>query len=161
MAIHKTLKLITTKYPHEPAHIFTDCLNCLYVINTHIKHPTQHNNHADKTILTDMVKMIKIRTQPTTIYKVKAHINIKGNEQADTLAKNGTKKIYRFASKSYEFAHTTPYYFHKGACPRPTKKPDKGPVKFLNGQGTPILITNYPTNYGLIPQYQTHKKHPY
>ena len=23
MAIHKTLKIITTKYPHEPAHIFT------------------------------------------------------------------------------------------------------------------------------------------
>ena len=48
MAIHKTLKIITTKYPHEPAHIFTDCLNCLYVINTQIKHPTHHNNHADK-----------------------------------------------------------------------------------------------------------------
>ena len=92
MAIHKTLKIITTKYPHEPAHIFTDCLNCLYVINTQIKHPTHHNNHADKTILTDMVKMLKTRTQPTTIYKFKAHINIQGNEQADILAKNGIKK---------------------------------------------------------------------
>ena len=92
MTIHKTLKIITTKYPHKPAHIFTDCLNCLYVTNTHIKHPTHHNNHADKTILTYMVRMLKNHTQPTTIYKVKAHINIESNEQADILAKSGTKK---------------------------------------------------------------------
>ena len=89
MAIHKTLKLISTKYPNKPAHIFTDCLNCLYNLNTHIKHPTIHNNHANKTILTNMVEILKIRTQPTTFYKVKAHINIIGNEQADKLATYG------------------------------------------------------------------------
>jgi len=83
MAIYKTLRLITTKYLDEPAHIFTDCLNCLYNLNTHIKHPTMHNNHADKTILTDMVDMLKTHTQPTTLHKVKAHINIEGNEQGD------------------------------------------------------------------------------
>ena len=131
MAIHKTLRIITTKYPNEPAHIFTDCLNCLYVINTQIKHPTQHMNHADKSILTDIVEMLKNRTQPTTIHKVKAHINIKGNEQADTLAKNGTKKRYKFASKTYEFAHTTPFYYQKDAWPGPIKRPDKGPVRCL------------------------------
>ena len=58
-----------------------------------------------------MVKMLQNHTQPTTIYKVKAHINIEGNEQADALAQIGTKKLYKFASKPYEFAHTTPYYF--------------------------------------------------
>ena len=83
MAIHKTLKPITTKYANEPAHIFTDHLNCLYVFNTQIKYPTHHNNHVDKIILTSMVEMLKNRTQPTTIYKVKAHTNIDGNEQAD------------------------------------------------------------------------------
>ncbi len=113
MAIHKTLRLITTKYKNEPTHIFTDCLNCLYVLNTQIRHPTQQNNHADKSILKSMVEMLKQRTQPTTIGKVKAHINIEGNEQADKLAKNGTKKRYSFATKSYEFAHTTPYFFQK------------------------------------------------
>ena len=87
MAIHKTLRLITTKYTNEPAHIFTDCLNCLYVLNTQLKHPTHHNNHADKIILTYMVEMLKSRTQPITIYKVKAHTNIDGNEQTDQLAK--------------------------------------------------------------------------
>ena len=83
-------KIIITKYSTEPAaHIFTDCLNCLYVLNTQIKHPTHHNNHADKTILTTMVEMLKNRTQPTTIYKVKVHTNIDGNEQADQLTKEG------------------------------------------------------------------------
>ena len=128
----QTLKLITTKYTNEPAHIFTDCLNCICVLNTQIKHPTHHNNHANKTILTSMVEMLKSRIQPTSIYKVKAHINIDGNEQADQLAKQGTKKIYRFAAKSYEFAHTTPYYFPKDTWPWPTKRHDKGPVICLD-----------------------------
>ena len=132
MAIHKTLRIITTKYPNEPAHIFTDCLNCIYVINTQIKHPSQHNNHANKTILKDIVNMLKNRTQLTTIYKVKAHINIEGNEKADTLAKEGLKKRYKFATKSFEFAHTTPYYFQKDIWPGPLKRPDKGPVRCLD-----------------------------
>jgi hypothetical protein len=78
-----------------------------------------------------MVEMLQRRTQPTTIYKVKAHININGNEQSDTLAKTGTKKSYKFASKPHEFAHTTPYYFHKDIWPGPTKRPDKGLVRCL------------------------------
>lgn len=86
MAIHVTLKIITTKYPNEHARIFTDCLNCTYVVNTQIKHATHHNNHYDKNILTTMVEMLKNRKQPTTIYKVKAHINIAGNGQAYILA---------------------------------------------------------------------------
>ena len=131
MAIHKTLRLITTKYPNEPAHIFTDCLNCIYILKTQIKHPTQHNNHADKAILTSMVEMLKSRTQLTTIHKVKAHTNIVGNEQTDQLAKQGTKKRYRFAVKSCEFAHTTPYYFQKDTWPGPNKRPDKAPVRCI------------------------------
>ena len=75
--------------------------------------------------------MLKNRTQPTTIYKVKAHINIEGNEQADGFAKNGTKNLNKFASKSYEFAHTTPYYFQKDTWSGPTKRPNKGHVRCL------------------------------
>ena len=81
IVIHETLKLISTNYLNELAHIFTDCLNCLYNLNTQIKHPTMHNNHADKTILTSMVEILKTRTQPTTFHKVKAHINIEGNKK--------------------------------------------------------------------------------
>jgi hypothetical protein len=78
-----------------------------------------------------MVDMLKKRTQLTTISKVKAHTNIEGNEQADLLAKSGAKKRYRFATKSYEFAHTTPLFFQKDIWPGPNKRPDKGPVRCL------------------------------
>jgi hypothetical protein len=74
MVIHKTLRRITTKYTNEPTHIFTNYLNCIYILNTQIKHLTQHNNHADKPILTSMVEMLKKHTQPTT--------NMNGNEQS-------------------------------------------------------------------------------
>ena len=131
MTIFKILKLISKKYPNEPANIFTYCFNCLYNLNTHIKHLTIHNNHADKTILTNMVDILKTRTQPTTFYKVKAHINIEGNEQADRLAKIGARKKYFFASKPYEHAHTTPFYFKKDIQPGPMKCPDKGHVRCL------------------------------
>ena len=131
MAICKTLKLVTTKYPNKSAYIFTDCLNCLYVLNTQIKHPTHHTNHADKTILTSMIEMLKTMTPPTTIYKVKAYANIDGNEQADQLAKQGTKNKYKFAAKPHGFAHTTPYYFQKDIWLGPIKRPDKGPIRCL------------------------------
>jgi ribonuclease HI len=36
-----------------------------------------------------MVQLLQNRTQPITLYKVRAHVNIDGNEQADKLAKEG------------------------------------------------------------------------
>ena len=138
MAVHKTLKLISTKYQDEPAHIFTDCLNCLYNLNTHIKHPTIQNNHADKTILKSMVEMLKTRTQHITFHKVKAHTNIEWNEQADKLAKIGARKDYTVATKPHEFAHTTPIYFQKDIWPGSIKRPDKGHVRCLQ-----TYITKY------------------
>ena len=45
-------------FPNEPAHIFTDCLNGLYVIKNQIKHPTLHNNHPDKTIWEEIVNLL-------------------------------------------------------------------------------------------------------
>ena len=112
MAIHHTLKLITEgELQNEPAHIFTDCLNGLYVIKNQMKHPTLHNNHPDKTILEEIVTLLTQRTQSTTIYKVKAHANLKGNEVVDALAKEGTRKATRPALLPHEHAHATPYYF--------------------------------------------------
>lgn len=99
MAIHKTLKILTTKFPDEPAHIFTDCLNCIYLIKTYIKYPTAHRNHADKNILNSMINLLQNRTTLTTIHKAKAHTKILGNKQADKLAKHGNTLTYRFARK--------------------------------------------------------------
>ena len=92
MAIHTTLKIINKKYSNELAHIFTECFNGLLIIKTQIKHLTLHNNHLDKTILQKNVELLQQRTQPTTLYKVRAHANIEGNEKADELAKEGRKK---------------------------------------------------------------------
>jgi hypothetical protein len=40
-AIHHSIKLLNQLFPYEPAHIYTNSLNSLYLINTQIKHP--HN----------------------------------------------------------------------------------------------------------------------
>ena len=113
MAIHHTLQLLTTTYRNEPAHIFTDCLNVLYVLNTQIKHPISHNNHLDKIILESMFKMLTSQTQITTLHKIKAHTNIGGNDQEDTLAKQGYELDHIDATVPYEHAHPTPYYLQK------------------------------------------------
>ena len=94
MDVHHTLCLLTTTYRNEPAHIFTDCLNVFYLLNTQMKHPTLHNSHPDKKILEAIIKMLQSRTQITTLHKVKAHTNISGNEQADKLAKMGCELPY-------------------------------------------------------------------
>ena len=77
MAINHTLTEIYKDFPNEPAHIYTYCLNGLYVIKKNqIKHPTLQNDHPDKIILEEIVNFLIQRTQPTTISKVRAHANI-------------------------------------------------------------------------------------
>ena len=132
IAIHKTLRIINTEYPNEPAYIFTDSLNALYLLNTQIKHPTLHNSHPDQVTLASMV--LQNRSQPITLYKVRAHVNIDGNEQADKLAKEGLYLAHRSATHPYEHAHATPYYYQKDAWASMEDVPDKGPVRFLEKQ---------------------------
>ena len=131
MAIHQTIQKINNEFPNEPAHIFTDCLYGLYVIKTQIKHPAQHNNHPDKTILKEIVEMLQKRTQPTTMYKVRAHANIESNEKADKLAKEGREKGHYDAINLQKFAHATPYYYQKDWWHFILETPDKGPIRFL------------------------------
>jgi ribonuclease HI len=128
-AIHHNLKLLNQLFPHEPTHIFTDSLNSLYLINTQIKHPTQQNNHLDKLLLADIVKMLQNRTFPLTIHKVRAYTNIIGNEEADKLAKEGNKIILidELPSELHEFVHSLPY----GLC-CDDDHPYKGPIRNFN-----------------------------
>jgi ribonuclease HI len=91
--IHHILQILTQEFLNEPAHIFTDSLNSLYFINTQIKHPTQQKNYPDKTILVSIASMLKNCTAITHLHKVKAHTNIIGNEEADKLAKDGSKIV--------------------------------------------------------------------
>jgi ribonuclease HI len=127
-AIHHTLQILTQEFPNEPAHIFIDSLNSLYLINTQIKHPTQQNNHLDKTILASIVNMLKNRTANTHLYKVRAHTNIIRNEEADKLAKEGSKieLANDIPTRPYDNAHSTPYWW----C-RDDDHPYKGPIRHL------------------------------
>ena len=134
IAIYKTLQIINTQDPNEPTYIFTDSLNVLYLLNTQIKHPTLHNSHPDQVTLASMVQLLQNRSQPTTLYKVRAHVNIDGNEQADKLAKEGLDLTHRGAKHPYEHAHATPYYYQKDKWPSMIDTPDKGPVRFLEKQ---------------------------
>ena len=126
-AIHHTLQILTQEFPNERAHIFTDSLNSLYLINTQIKHLTQQNNHPDKTMLASIVNMLKSQTAITHIHKVRAHTNVKGNEEADKLAKGGKIVLpIIMPHHPYEDAHSTPYWW----C-RDDDHPIKGPIRHL------------------------------
>jgi ribonuclease HI len=127
-AIYHTLLILNHEFPQEPAHIFTDSLNSLYLINTQIKYSTQQNNYPDETILALIVKLLKDRAAPTTLYKVRAHTNIIGNEEADKLAKEGSKidPENDMPTQAHENAHSTPYLW----C-REDDHPYKGPIRHL------------------------------
>jgi ribonuclease HI len=111
--IHHTLQILIQEFNNEPAHIFTDSLNSLYLINTQIKHPTQQNNHPDKKILASIVNMLKNRTTTTHLYKVRTHTNITGNEAVDKLAKDGSKIILvsDIPFHLHESTHSTPFWW--------------------------------------------------
>ena len=81
-----------------------------------------------------MVQLLQNRTQPITLYKVRAHINIDGNGQADKLAKEGLELEHIIATHSYEHAHATPYYYQKDVWASMIDVPDKGLVRFLEKQ---------------------------
>ena len=81
-----------------------------------------------------MVTLLQNGTQPITLYKVRAHVNIEGNEQADKLAKTGLELEHIIVSHPYEHAHATPYYYQKDVWASMTDVPDKGPVRFLEKQ---------------------------
>ena len=155
MAIHHTHRLLTTTYRDEPTHIFTYCLNVLYLLNTQIKHPTLHNSHPDKNILESMIIMLQSRTQITTLHKVKAHANINGNEQADTLAKIGCEFDHRDAVMPHEHAHPSPCYLQKDWWHSMQETPNKGPIRHLGKH-----VLRYDKKHTLeVIANQTHQPH--
>jgi ribonuclease HI len=132
MVIHHAIKIIIQEYPHEPTYIFTDSLNSLYLLNTQLKHPTLHNNHPDKTILASIISMISAHTQPLSLFKVRAHTHIYGNDQADQLAKAGNTLPHHPPLYPFEHAHSTPYYLHKDSWFSMANTPYKGPIRNLH-----------------------------
>jgi hypothetical protein len=72
--------------------------------------------------------LLKNRTATTYLYKVRAHTNIIGNEEADKLAKEGSKIILvsDIPYHPHESAHSTPYWW----C-RDDDHPYRGPIRHL------------------------------
>ena len=155
MAVHHTLRLLITTYRNELAHIFTDCLNVLYLINTQTKHPTLYDSHPDKIILESIVTMLQARTRTTTLHKVKAHTNISGNEQADKLAKMGCTLDHIDASTTHEHAHPTPYYLQKNWWHSMQDTPNKGPIRHLSK----YILKHDKKHNSTIMASQTHQLH--
>jgi ribonuclease HI len=126
-AILETLE--ETKDRNEKTHIFTDSLNSIYLINTHLKHITAHNNHLDKLLLDQIRDQIIVRKHHTMIQKVKVHIEISGNEAVDVLAKQGTDKPtinLEIDFKEHYRSYTRPYMLIK------QKETDKLKTKVRN-----------------------------
>ena len=146
IAIHETLWIINNQYPNEPAYIFTVSLNVLYLLNTQIKHPPLprplHNSHLDQVTLASMILLLQNRSQPITLYKIRAHINIDGNKQTNKLAKEGLGLPHQNAIHPFEHAHAIPYYYQKDEWPSMIDTLDKGLVRFLEKTNHKIWYTN-------------------
>ena len=113
-------------YTYFHAYGWLLCLNVFY--------PTLHNSHPDQVTFVSMVELLQQSTQPITLYKVKAHINIDGNEEGDKLAKQGLLQAHRKAEHSHKHAYATTYYFQKDDWPSMMALLDKGPVRILEKQ---------------------------
>jgi hypothetical protein len=76
--------------------------------------------------------MLKNRTQPLSIYKIRAHTNIQGNEKVDQLAKVGNGLSYSAPRQDFEHAHSTPYYLHRDWWNTIAQPSYKGPIRHLH-----------------------------
>ena len=102
--------------------------------------------------------MLTLRTQPTTLAKVKAHAYIQGNESADKLAKQCTKLPHCLPRSFHEHAYPTPYHLQKDTWPRMAPIPYKGLIRYLqpylieydNDQNLDLLTRNFPNIYKWI-----------
>ena len=104
MAIYTFIKLNITTYTKEQIYIFTNGLDSIYLINTQMRYPSAHNNHPNKTILSQIVEMLQSQTQPIC----------------------GRDKVH---TKSHKYAHFTPYYLHKDEWIGMHYTPYKGTIR--------------------------------
>jgi hypothetical protein len=120
------LKLTATD--PKPTYIFTDSLNSISFINIQLKHPTTQNNHLDKLLLQEISKHIQTRIFPLHIHKVRAYINILGNEEVDKLTRKGATRKTVPIIEQFQNAHSYPYWLHR-AEPYQYGQPFKDPIR--------------------------------
>jgi ribonuclease HI len=67
--------------------IATDSQTSIHQIQKMLNRPHNMKEHRHKNLLNQIVELITNNPNPVELYKVKAHIGIKGNEKADDIAK--------------------------------------------------------------------------
>jgi len=86
----------------DPIHILTDSLNSIFLIHRAVYRPATVRDHAHVVLLNAIASIIRLRTGPTRINKVRAHIGVRGNTKADTLAKQAADNPDSPATREYE-----------------------------------------------------------
>ena len=74
--------------------IATDTANAMKSINKQPRNPHKHNEHVHKNLLEAIAKLLLSRARralSTSLFKVKSHIGIHGNELADQIAGGATE----------------------------------------------------------------------
>ena len=96
VAIHTAL---TTLVDHEWIGIFTDSLSSLQAIQHHHAHPgtrstkDYHHHRILLDSISDILETRRIAGHSTTLHKIRAHTNIRGNDLADAAAKMAVRSF--------------------------------------------------------------------
>ena len=86
-AIREALTLLNTPAFAGPQIIMTDSLNAIYLLKQALSTPEKLRHHAHRVVLQEMAHMLLTRTDALSLYKVRAHSGIAGNDAVDRLAK--------------------------------------------------------------------------
>ena len=98
--------------------------------------------------------MLQQQMHTLTIYKVKAHFNVAGNDKADELVKACHEYEHCLPISSHEDAHSSPYFLHKDFwLGNISRTPCKGPIRHLQKH----LTKHY---YMILLEY-LEEKYPY
>jgi ribonuclease HI len=139
--------LTQAKESSQPNFILTDSLTALYLIRKYKHHPSALRNHPDKKLLQAIIQEAKLQKSHTTLQKVRAHIEIKGNEKVDILAKDGTDQPEITNAEEIYDAHNTPFWLFHSTEINPLRQPIRHLKAFLKEQNknTSTIISNTAT----------------
>jgi len=127
-AIHSAISIMNKPEYTGPQTIMTDCLVAIHLIKQALYYPERIRLHKHRIILQEIVHMLLTRNHALSIYKVRAHSGIAGNEDADLLAKNAhsepTDTSSVFQTSQIPSIPTSWVHFDSNKEGRPATTPD-------------------------------------